>query len=163
MTLSFSKSAATAAISSAGRLCLQGITKTFNGSGDHVLENIDLTCEPGQFVVVVGPSGSGKSTLLNIAAGMIKPDGGSASLDGKDITGPGPERAMVFQDHGLFPGSRRKKYRIRPENVGHVKIPAHRRVAEALASVHLINSGDKLVARTFRRHAPARRHRARWS
>ena len=85
-----------------GRLEMKGIDKNFDGAVPAV-RGIDLTCEPGEFVVVVGPSGSGKSTLLNIAAGMIRPDAGRVWLDGKRVKGPGPDRAMVFQEHGLFP------------------------------------------------------------
>src|SRR5690242_19102377 len=68
-----------------------------------VLDRISLACEPGDFIVVVGPSGCGKSTLLNVAAGMIRPQSGAARIDGRDVAGPGPERAMVFQEHTLFP------------------------------------------------------------
>src|SRR5438874_2838524 len=86
-----------------GRLVIEHASKRFNGSSVHTLRDVSLTCEPGEFVVVVGPSGCGKSTLLNIAAGMIRPDSGSVTLDGQPVTAPGPQRTMVFQDHGLFP------------------------------------------------------------
>jgi NitT/TauT family transport system ATP-binding protein len=129
-----------------GRLALCSISKRFNGSDVHVLENIDLTCESGEFVVVVGPSGSGKSTLLNIAAGMIKPDDGSATLDGKKFAGPSPDRAMVFQDHGLFPWlSAAANIEFGLKMSGMAKSERQDRVSEALAAVHLNNSGNKLV------------------
>src|SRR5947209_3135845 len=86
-----------------GRLVLQNISKNFAGSTVHALQDISVTCEPGEFVVVVGPSGCGKSTLLNVAAGMIQPDSGTIALDERPADGPGPDRAMVFQEHGLFP------------------------------------------------------------
>src|SRR5213080_3436126 len=86
-----------------GRLVIERASKRFNGSAMHALRGIELTCEPGEFVVVVGPSGCGKSTLLNIAAGMIRPDAGRVWLDGQRVKKPGPDRAMVFQEHGLFP------------------------------------------------------------
>ena len=86
-----------------GRLEMVGIDKNFSADGKvPAVRGITLSCEPGEFVVVVGPSGCGKSTLLNVAAGMIKADAGEVSLDGTPVDGPGPERAMVFQDHGLF-------------------------------------------------------------
>src|SRR4051794_36815689 len=72
-----------------GRLVLRRIEKQFANSSAHALRGIDLTCESGEFVVVVGPSGSGKSTLLNIAGGMIRPDGGEVFLDAKRVIAPG--------------------------------------------------------------------------
>lgn len=131
---------------SRGRLTLQGITRVFNGSKDPVLEDINLTCQAGEFVVVVGPSGSGKSTLLNIAAGMIKADTGTVSLDGRTTDGPGPDRAMVFQDHGLFPWlTAAQNIEFGLKMSGLASAERKQRVTEALASVHLLNSGNKLV------------------
>src|SRR5438309_12021536 len=86
-----------------GRLVLSGIHMAYPGTQTPVLSDVSLTCEPGEFVVVVGPSGSGKSTLLNIAAGMTQADHGRVTLDGNPVDAPGPDRAVVFQDHGLFP------------------------------------------------------------
>lgn len=129
-----------------GRLEMRGISRTFNGNSARILEDITLTCEPGEFVVVVGPSGSGKSTLLNIAAGMIKADAGQVTLDGRPVNGPGPDRAMVFQDHGLFPWlSAAQNIEFGLKMIGLPKAQRQQRVQSALASVHLLNSGDKLV------------------
>ena len=86
-----------------GALTLEAIDKNFDGSDVPALRNVSIKTMPGEFVVVVGPSGCGKSTLLNIAAGMLKPDGGKVILDGHRVRAPGPDRAMVFQEHGLFP------------------------------------------------------------
>jgi nitrate ABC transporter ATP-binding subunit len=68
-----------------------------------VLRGVDLKVERGEFVSLIGHSGCGKSTLLNVAGGLTSPDGGTALLDGKPITGPGPDRAMVFQNYSLLP------------------------------------------------------------
>ncbi len=78
----------------------QGVRSTCCSS---VLEGISLRLETGQFQAVLGRSGSGKSTLLRIVAGLEQPSGGHLSLDGRPITGPGPERGMVFQTYSLFP------------------------------------------------------------
>ncbi len=129
----------------AGRLVMQGIDKRFNGSA-HALRGISLTTRPGEFVVVVGPSGCGKSTLLNIAAGMIKPEAGSLSLDGRAITGPGPDRAMVFQEHGLFPWlTAAQNIAFGLKMAGVSRSDRADRVADALRMVHLSQSGGKLV------------------
>jgi NitT/TauT family transport system ATP-binding protein len=146
MSLAAVLSSSSVAAPPRGRLELRGINKVFNGSNVLVLENIDLLCERGEFVVVVGPSGSGKSTLLNIAAGMIKPDSGTATLDGQKFAGPSPDRAMVFQDHGLFPWlSAAENIEFGLKMSGMSKSERQDRVAEALAAVHLNNSGNKLV------------------
>ena len=129
-----------------GRLELLGVQQRFTGSPALIIDNITLRCEPGEYVVVVGPSGCGKSTLLNIAAGMLQPERGQALLDGRPILGPGPDRAMVFQEHGLFP------WLTAAQNVGFglrmLRVPAperEERVAAALKMVNLSHAGGKLV------------------
>src|SRR5262245_63410680 len=67
------------------------------------LRNFNLEVGRGEFVSIVGPSGCGKSTFLNLLLGLIKPDSGEMTLEGAPIVGPGQERAMVFQEFGLFP------------------------------------------------------------
>ncbi len=68
-----------------------------------VLQNIDLQVEAGEFVAIVGYSGSGKSTLLSLIAGLSTPDDGEIRLADQPITGPGPERGVVFQNYSLLP------------------------------------------------------------
>jgi nitrate/nitrite transport system ATP-binding protein len=68
-----------------------------------VLGGVDLTLEEGEFVAVVGYSGSGKTTLVSLIAGLIEPDRGEILLDGVPVTGPGPERGIVFQQYSLLP------------------------------------------------------------
>jgi len=67
------------------------------------LDNVNLSVEEGEFVTIVGPSGCGKTTFINIVDGLLKPTGGTVLLDGKEVTGPGHDRAMVFQDPCLMP------------------------------------------------------------
>jgi nitrate/nitrite transport system ATP-binding protein len=67
------------------------------------LRNIDLAINKGEFIALIGHSGCGKSTLLNLIAGLTKPTTGVLLCDGREIAGPGPERAVVFQNHSLLP------------------------------------------------------------
>jgi NitT/TauT family transport system ATP-binding protein len=67
------------------------------------LYGFDIDVREGEFLSIVGPSGCGKSTFLNVLLGLLKPDSGQLSLRGKTIAGPGPDRAMVFQEFGLLP------------------------------------------------------------
>jgi len=67
------------------------------------LDNVNLAVDEGEFVTIVGPSGCGKTTFINIADGLLKPTGGKIMLDGREVRGPGLDRAMVFQDPCLLP------------------------------------------------------------
>lgn len=89
----------------AAQLELRGVTKVFVGNGREVraLSDIDLSVPRGELITVVGPSGCGKSTLLKIVAGLEGITGGSVELNGSPIAGPGPDRAVVFQEHRLMP------------------------------------------------------------
>jgi NitT/TauT family transport system ATP-binding protein len=67
------------------------------------LSGINLTIHDGEFLAVIGPSGCGKTTLLKIIGGLTSHDGGQIRIDGVPVTGPGPDRSIVFQSFGLFP------------------------------------------------------------
>ncbi|CAN7399731.1 ABC transporter ATP-binding protein [Rhizobacter sp. LjRoot28] len=69
----------------------------------HALREIDLTVARGEFVTLIGHSGCGKSTLLNLIAGLTLPTSGALLCDNREIAAPGPERAVVFQNHSLLP------------------------------------------------------------
>jgi nitrate/nitrite transport system ATP-binding protein len=69
----------------------------------HALREIDLSVAKGEFVTLIGHSGCGKSTLLNLIAGLTLPSSGLLLCDNREIAAPGPERAVVFQNHSLLP------------------------------------------------------------
>ena len=79
--------------------------------GDDViaLNGVNLEIRKNEFICVVGPSGCGKTTLLNIIAGLEQPTSGSATIHGRPILGPGPDRGVIFQQYALFPWSTVKK------------------------------------------------------
>ncbi len=80
-------------------LKLENVSQSF-GTGTHathVLKNIDLEVKEGEFLVLLGFSGTGKTTLINLMAGLEQPSKGKITYRGKPITGPGPERGVIFQ------------------------------------------------------------------
>jgi len=97
-------------------LSIQNVSKVYLGKRDWfsrvtrkatrdyiALEDINLEIEPNTFVSIIGPSGCGKSTLLNIIAGLSQPSTGTVAIAGVPITGPGPDRGVVFQNYALMP------------------------------------------------------------
>ncbi|MDD9726793.1 ABC transporter ATP-binding protein [Roseovarius sp. SK2] len=86
-------------------LKLDHVSQSF-GTGlhaSHVLKNIDLEVQEGEFLVLLGFSGTGKTTLINLMAGLEHPTKGSVSFKGAPVTGPGPERGVIFQSYSLMP------------------------------------------------------------
>ena len=83
------------------------LTKSFpgpkRGEENVVFENVNFKLKPGEFVTCIGHSGCGKSTILNIMAGLDHPTSGYVFLKKETITGPGLDRAVVFQNHSLLP------------------------------------------------------------
>ncbi len=86
-------------------LKLDHINKSFTRANqiNEVLSNINLTIAKGEFVSIIGHSGCGKSTLLNLIAGLTEVTSGVVLLEDKEVNAPGPERAVVFQNHSLLP------------------------------------------------------------
>ncbi len=84
---------------------VENIYMVFNTrSGRFVaLENVNMHIRQGEFVSIIGHSGCGKSTLLNLVAGLLEPTSGALIAGGREIAGPGPDRAVVFQNHSLLP------------------------------------------------------------
>jgi len=79
----------------------RNISKTYGTV--EALKNLSLDFPRGQLTALLGPSGCGKTTLLKIIAGLLQPDGGRVEVNGQPVTGPGPDRAFVFQDFALLP------------------------------------------------------------
>ena len=88
-------------------LKLDNVSKSFakveTDEVTHALTSVTTTMESGEFISMVGPSGCGKSTMLRLVAGLISPTTGTVTVDGKEITAPGPDRGMMFQKATLFP------------------------------------------------------------
>ena len=84
---------------------LQNVSKGFGPASNRyeVLANANLSVEKNEFVAVIGFSGSGKSTLMALLAGLERPDSGKVMLDGKEVTGPGPNLGIMFQNYSLLP------------------------------------------------------------
>jgi nitrate/nitrite transport system ATP-binding protein len=84
---------------------LKGVSKAYGAGSNRtaVLKDIDLAVEEGEFVAILGFSGSGKTTLISAIAGLTAPDSGEVLLKGKPVSGPGPDRGVVFQSYSLMP------------------------------------------------------------
>ena len=84
-------------------LIIDHLSKHFDNNEHSTLNEISLTIEQGEFICIVGASGCGKSTLLNLVAGLETPTSGQILLNGHPVTGPGSDRVVMFQEHGLYP------------------------------------------------------------
>lgn len=84
---------------------VKNVAKGFGPSWSHseVLHDINLSIEEGEFVAIIGYSGAGKTTLMSLLAGLTEPDTGEILFDGKKMSGPGPDRGIVFQNYSLLP------------------------------------------------------------
>ena len=80
-----------------------GITFNTDKGAFRALDGIDLKVDKGEFISIIGHSGCGKSTILNIVAGLLQATEGGVLLDGREVDSPGPDRAVVFQNHSLLP------------------------------------------------------------
>lgn len=89
------------------RIVCRKLTKSYfdldSGEEIRALDGVDIEVADDEFIAILGPSGCGKTTFLNIIAGFEKPSDGSFLLDGVEISGPGPDRGVVFQEYALFP------------------------------------------------------------
>ncbi len=82
-----------------------GVRKSYtrNGRSLDIVDMAQFAAREGEFITVIGPSGCGKSTFLHILGGFIQPEGGVIRVDGREVSGPGPDRGMMFQEFSLFP------------------------------------------------------------
>lgn len=130
-------------------LVIENVVKAFHkpdGSQFVVLNGIDLTVGPQEYVSVIGHSGCGKSTLLRIVGGLEKPTSGLVTLEGKAIRKPGAERMMVFQGYSLLPWlTVRENIRLAVDEVHKLSNAAQKAdiVNEHIAMVNLTAAADK--------------------
>lgn len=130
---------------------LRNISKS-HGTGDSrtsVLENVNLTVEEGEFVAILGFSGSGKTTLISAIAGLIEADNGEILLKGVPVTGPGPDRGVVFQSYSLMPWlTVRGNIALAVDEIfsGESKAQRRERVEAAIAMVGLSHAAERRPA-----------------
>jgi len=129
---------------------ISDVSVRFKPTSPKVLDTIRLPIERGEYVAIIGHSGCGKSTLLNVIAGLLPASEGGVLLDGTEVNEPGPERAVVFQNHSLLPWlTCRENVRLAVDQVfGSRKTRAERAtwVDENLSLVHMLPAADKRPA-----------------
>ena len=136
-----------------GRITVSGLTKTYERivgrqlARTYALSGIDFAVEPHEFVSIIGPSGCGKSTVMKIIAGLLPATAGDVRVSGTPVTGPGADRACVFQFPGLMP------WKTVAQNVDLALefsgVPKAERAERATTYVNLVALG------AFRDHYPA--------
>jgi len=128
-------------------LNISNVSIRFAPRAPNVLQSVSLDVARGEFVAIIGHSGCGKSTLLNIVAGLLQATGGGVVLDGREVDEPGPDRAVVFQNHSLLPWlTCRENVRLAVDQVfgrSKSRIERARWVDETLALVRMEHAADK--------------------
>jgi NitT/TauT family transport system ATP-binding protein len=128
-----------------GSIRFDQVNKVFGarGAGLKVIDDINLEIADKEFVAMVGPSGCGKTTCLRIVAGFEKPTFGTVSVNAKPVSGPGPDRAVVFQHFALFPWKTvRQNIELGLRNKNLAKEPRDALVADALDLMNLESHAD---------------------
>lgn len=111
------------------------------------LQDVNLTIDKGEFISLIGHSGCGKSTVLNIVAGLYQATTGGAILEGKEVDEPGPERAVVFQNHSLLPwltAYQNVELAVKQTSKHMDKKQKHDWILHNLELVHMTHAKDKL-------------------
>ncbi len=128
------------------KLALRNLTVARRLAGGELITaatDVSLEVQPGEFVCLLGPSGCGKTSILNVLAGLEPPTSGQALLDGRPIRGPGPDRAVLFQEPALFPWlSVRGNVELALELEGVGANERRERTQRWLANVHLERWAD---------------------
>ena len=110
------------------------------------LDDLNITIEEGEFICILGHSGCGKTTLLRLLSGLQDPTAGTVLLDGRPMAGPGPDRAVVFQNYALFPWMSAKKnvqFGIRQARQELPKAEVAALAMEYLTKVDMADAADK--------------------
>ncbi len=147
MSLEYAAAGAASATTADAMIRCEGLTKAFRavaGKGETLaLVDFDLSVRRNEFITILGPSGCGKSTLLYMVAGFERPTRGRLLVDGQPVTGPSPERGMVFQEYALFPWLRiRDNIAYGPRQRGVPKARRQEVVAELLELIGLSGFAD---------------------
>ncbi|MDX2289192.1 MAG: ABC transporter ATP-binding protein [Hyphomicrobiaceae bacterium] len=130
-------------------LKIESVGKSFSRAGvtNEVLRSVDLTIDRGSYVSIIGHSGCGKSTLLNLVAGLTEVSSGVILLEDKEVNGPGPDRAVVFQNHSLLPWlTTYENVRLAVDKVfgrSRSRAERHEWTMENLELVHMTHAKDK--------------------
>ena len=107
-----------------------------------VVEDVSYRIRDGEFVSIIGPSGCGKTTTMNLVAGFVKPTKGSVVLDDAPVTGPGPDRGVIFQDYGVFPWLTVRQNIAFGLNLRASSVPREERKAICDRYIHLMGLSD---------------------
>jgi nitrate/nitrite transport system ATP-binding protein len=129
-------------------LRIDRVHKSFDRAGraTEVLSNISLRIDRGEFVAIIGHSGCGKSTLLNLVAGLAQVTTGVITLDGREVSKPGPDRAVVFQNHSLLPWLSvydNVKLAVAKVHPGKSRAERHAWIMENLDLVQMAHAADR--------------------
>lgn len=132
-----------------GKIQATNLTVTYRQNNEifTALDNVNFTIEDGEFVCIVGHSGCGKSTLLKVLSGLMLPDSGEVTIDGKIIEGPGTDRTVVFQQYSLFPWLTAKKNII--FGLEQAFPERHKKKLEKIADEYLIKVGMEDAANKY--------------